>query len=46
MMVWDNCCNVLGGATPVNIYYSADNYMVAPSATGDLPRWGVLRYPG
>jgi hypothetical protein len=24
MMVWGNYCNVVGGATPVNIYYSAD----------------------
>jgi hypothetical protein len=24
MLVWGNYCNVLGGATPVNIYYSAD----------------------
>jgi len=24
MMVWGNYCNVLGGGTPVNIYYSAD----------------------
>jgi len=25
MLVWGNYCNVLGGATPVNIYYSSDN---------------------
>ena len=25
MMVWGNYCNVLGGAVPVNIYYSIDN---------------------
>ena len=25
MLVWGNYCNVLGGATPVNIYYSVDN---------------------
>ncbi len=25
MMVWGNYCNVLGGATPVNIYYSPDS---------------------
>ncbi len=25
MLVWGNYCNVLGGATPVNIYYSTDN---------------------
>ena len=25
MMVWGNYCNVVGGATPVNIYYSVDN---------------------
>jgi hypothetical protein len=25
IMVWGNYCNVLGGATPVNIYYSTDN---------------------
>jgi hypothetical protein len=25
MLVWGNYCNVIGGATPVNIYYSADN---------------------
>jgi hypothetical protein len=25
MMVWGNYCNVLGGAAPVNIYYSTDN---------------------
>lgn len=24
MLVWGNYCNVLGGATPVNIYYSVD----------------------
>ena len=24
IMVWGNYCNVIGGATPVNIYYSAD----------------------
>jgi len=24
MMVWGNYCNVLGGASPVNIYYSTD----------------------
>jgi hypothetical protein len=24
MMVWGNYCNVIGGATPVNIYYSTD----------------------
>jgi hypothetical protein len=24
MLVWGNYCNVLGGASPVNIYYSAD----------------------
>jgi hypothetical protein len=24
MMVWGNYCNVLGGASPVNIYYSVD----------------------
>ena len=25
MLVWGNYCNVIGGAAPVNIYYSADN---------------------
>lgn len=25
MLVWGNYCNVLGGAAPVNIYYSVDN---------------------
>jgi hypothetical protein len=25
MLVWGNYCNVMGGATPVNIYYSTDN---------------------
>jgi hypothetical protein len=25
MMVWGNYCNVLGGATPVHIYYSTDS---------------------
>ena len=25
MLVWGNYCNVQGGATPVNIYYSTDN---------------------
>lgn len=25
IMVWGNYCNVLGGAVPVNIYYSTDN---------------------
>ena len=24
MLVWGNYCNVIGGATPVNIYYSTD----------------------
>ena len=24
MLIWGNYCNVVGGATPVNIYYSAD----------------------
>ena len=25
MLVWGNYCNVLGGAAPVNVYYSTDN---------------------
>jgi hypothetical protein len=25
MLVWGNYCNVVGGASPVNIYYSVDN---------------------
>jgi len=25
MLVWGNYCNVLGGAVPINIYYSTDN---------------------
>jgi len=25
MVVWGNYCNVLGGATPINVYYSTDN---------------------
>jgi len=25
MLVWGNYCNVIGGATPVNIYYSVDS---------------------
>jgi len=25
MLIWGNYCNVIGGATPVNIYYSTDN---------------------
>ena len=25
MLVWGNYCNVVGGASPVNIYYSTDN---------------------
>ena len=25
MLVWGNYCNVIGGATPVNIYYTTDN---------------------
>ena len=25
MLVWGNYCNVMGGAVPVNIYYSTDN---------------------
>ena len=25
MLVWGNYCNVIGGATPVNIYYSTDH---------------------
>ena len=34
MMVWGNYCNVLGGATPVNIYYSTDNGQTVKLAYG------------
>lgn len=34
MLVWGNYCNVLGGATPVNIYYSIDNGQTVKIAYG------------
>jgi hypothetical protein len=34
MIVWGNYCNVLGGATPVNIYYSTDSGRTVKIAYG------------
>jgi hypothetical protein len=34
MLVWGNYCNVVGGATPVNIYYSADGGQTVKVAYG------------
>ena len=41
MLVWGNYCNVLGGATPVNIYYSADggHTVKIAYAFGQNPHW-------
>jgi hypothetical protein len=41
MVVWGNYCNVLGGASPVNIYYSADNGQTVKIAYafGQNPRY-------
>ncbi|MBU0609503.1 MAG: glycoside hydrolase [Armatimonadetes bacterium] len=34
VLVWGNYCNVVGGATPVNIYYSADGGQTVKLAYG------------
>jgi hypothetical protein len=41
MVVWGNYCNVLGGACPVNLYYSADGgrSVKLAYAFGQSPRW-------
>ena len=41
MLVWGNYCNVLGGAAPVNIYYSTDQGKTVKRAYsfGQSPRW-------
>ena len=41
MLVWANYCNVLGGAAPVNIYYSADggNTVKIAYAFGQNPNY-------
>jgi len=41
MLVWGNYCNVLGGAAPVNIYYSTDNGQTVKIAYafGQNPRY-------
>lgn len=41
LTVWGNYCNVLGGAVPVNIYYTADHGRTVKLAYafGKNPRW-------
>ncbi|MFN3166154.1 MAG: hypothetical protein ACE37H_03720 [Phycisphaeraceae bacterium] len=41
MVVWGNYCNVIGGASPVNLYYSADGgrSVKLAYAFGQSPRW-------
>lgn len=41
ILVWGNYCNVLGGAVPVNIYYSIDGGQTVKRAYafGVSPRW-------
>ncbi len=41
MVVWGNYCNVSGGATPVNIYYSTDSGQTVKIAYsfGQSPHW-------
>lgn len=48
MMVWGNYCNVLGGATPVNIYYSTDSGLTVKIAYsfGQNPRFRDNGSPG
>ncbi|HPA16098.1 MAG TPA: hypothetical protein PLU30_00025 [Verrucomicrobiae bacterium] len=48
MMVWGNYCNVLGGATPVNIYYSTDGGRTVKIAYsfGQNPRFRDNGSPG
>ena len=48
MMVWGNYCNVLGGATPVSIYYSTDNGLTVKVAYafGQNPQFGDNGSPG
>jgi hypothetical protein len=48
MMVWGNYCNVMGGATPVNIYYSTDSGRTVKIAYsfGPNPFFGDNGSPG
>jgi len=48
MLVWGNYCNVLGGATPVNIYYSVDGGRTVKIAYafGQNPRFQDNGSPG
>jgi len=48
MLVWGNYCNVLGGAAPVNIYYSTDNGQTVKIAYafGQNPHWRDNGSPG
>lgn len=48
MMVWGNYCNVIGGGTPVNIYYSADSGRTVKIAYsfGQNPFFGDNGSPG
>ena len=48
MLVWGNYCNVLGGASPVNIYYSTDNGQTVKIAYafGQNPSFSGQRLPG
>jgi hypothetical protein len=48
MMVWGNYCNVIGGATPVNIYYSTDSGRTVKIAYsfGQNPFFGDNGSPG
>ena len=48
MLVWGNYCNVLGGAVPVNIYYSTDSGQTVriAYAFGQNPRFRDNGSPG
>jgi len=48
MVVWGNYCNVLGGASPVNIYYSVDSGQTVKIAYsfGQNPYYGDNGSPG
>ena len=48
MLVWGNYCNVLGGAAPVNIYYSVDrgHTVKIAYAFGQNPHWQDKGSPG
>ncbi|HWQ53558.1 MAG TPA: hypothetical protein VN442_07730, partial [Bryobacteraceae bacterium] len=48
MMVWGNYCNVVGGATPLNIYYSTDSGRTVKIAYsfGQNPFFGDNGSPG